>query len=1206
VYLKRLEVQGFKSFVTRTVFEFGPGITAVVGPNGSGKSNISDAIRWVLGEQSARVLRLRRAEDALYAGGGKRAPAGMAEASLCLDNTEGWLPIAYDEVVVTRRLHRSGDSEYLINRQRVRLRDVNDLFARARVGQNSYALMGQGLVDQVLSLRPEERRRLLEEAADVRRHQMRIEEAQGRLAATRENLAKVDLIIAEIAPRLGQLERAARRAQDHARLVEELAEAQNAWYSLQWQQRSEALVAARALYDQRNAEFTSALAEADQLDARLDAVLRRTAERQAEVTRLDEHLRELREQARAADQRRTLEAERLGFVQRRLDDLRAEIGDLSRERDDLSRALTDQNGDDLSGALSEARAAVETLVQELDAAQTTFGHARRSLADAERAQRRASSDLQEIDDAVSRLDREDSAAQQTAEQLDERRAAQLARLKQIGRESLELRRVTVTAAREVERADAARRDALDRLDKARDAASAASQTVEVLRNAVEEQTRRYAMLERLRDQTRGINRAAQVVLDAASDAERPERPRVVGLLADLLRVTPGMEQAIEAALADYLTAVVVERGRDAMLALDLLAERAAGRAVVAPLDAARAIPPLHLARERGVRGVASDFVRCDPQVRTLVDALLGRVIVVDDMEIGKVMLQRGMGTVVTVGGTVLRPVGAIVGGHAPADSSLFALERELESAAAEIERLLAEQEAHHATATALAARVREVEPWVQTAAERVARAEREYAQAHTRMLALRGHLAPVRGELSYIRTTLRQEDARRPMRAAERASLMLRRSRAELALRDARTAVQQARRAVDASAPHREALSARLTEARAAVSALERDHATRAERLRSRRTALERIEERIHARRREAEARIGEIDTVETDRLELGEALRSLTAQIEITEAALRAAREHLASTLRERAELEPEQSRKRAQVTELERHALAAENDVHRRAQDLDRLREEMIEEGFAFESDSSSGLAMHSLRRVDDSPLGPRRLEPVVTETIAVLDAAALQERVRSLRARVRNLGGVNTQAPREFDEAKQRHDFLSAQAADLCEAEIGLREAIAGLRGTIREQFRATFERVNLDFARYFKAFFGGGSAHLVLSEPEDEGESGIDIVARPPGKRLQSLTLLSGGERSMTAVALLFALLESNPAPFCVLDEVDAALDEANVNRFGQALKDLATRTQFVVITHNRGTIQSADTIYGVSMNTDGASSVLSLRLADVPE
>ncbi|MGH2586979.1 MAG: chromosome segregation protein SMC [Dehalococcoidia bacterium] len=1207
MYLKRLEIQGFKSFATRTVFEFGPGMTAVIGPNGSGKSNIADAVRWVLGEQNPRIMRLRRSEDALFAGGHKRAPAGLVEVSLWLDNTEGWLPVSYDEVVVTRRLHRSGDSEYLLNRNRVRLRDVTDLFLRAHVGQNSYALMGQGLVDQVLSLKPEERRALLEEAAEVRRYQVRIEEARDRLAATQDNLEKVDLIVSEIAPRLTQLERAARRAQEHGRLAEDLAEALNAWYGVQWRQREESLVAARAAYDQHNAEFVAASAEGDQLDSRVAAVRADSGRLRSEVEEATEKLRALREQARAAEQRTALDEERLGFVRRRLDELRAEVTDLDSERDDLRATLTgDGTADGGVDRVELARAALKQHEVDLAAAEHLAADARRALAEAEAAERREVAALRDLDERLARLDRQTASTEREAPSLLDRQTTLLARLKEIGRETLQLRRVTVLTAREVERADGGRAMAVHRLEEARDAVAAAGRTVVDLRHAVDEQTRRFALLEQIRDQFRRIDPGAETVLKAATDPAVDGRPTVLGLLGELLRVPKGMEAAIEAALAEHLSAVVVPHGRDAVAALRILYEAAGGRATLIPLDSLRPVPTLNLAKEKGVLGVAARFIRCDPRYRELVDTLLGRVVIVDDLETGRMMLKRGLNSVVTVDGVVLRAIGSITGGRNVVEGSRFSLEREIEEIPTEIDRLLGEQEQQAQHVEALKSRVLELEGALAAATEEVGRAERRYAQAHTEMLALRGRLAPVRGELQYVRSTLRETAARREQLAGQRAKLEQQVVRARTAQETARAATSGTRAGLREPIAQREALAARVAEARGALSALEQERASIDALRESRRTALARLEERINARRREAQARSTEIEAAVADRARLSAEAAALAERVAGGETALAPLRERLRSLAHELDELEPLQAGTRTRLGELERRSLTAENEVHRRAQDLERLREEMLEEGFIFEEpEPESAVPAGTLRPVVQTSTGARPLEAIVAERVAVVDATELQERVRSLRARIRTIGAVNPAAEVEYEEAKERHDFLTTQVADLREAETGLQEAIAELRHTIREQFRETFHRVNADFQNYFKTFFGGGNARLILTEPEDYGESGVDIVARPPGKRLQSLTLLSGGERSMTAVALLFALLESNPAPFCVLDEVDAALDEANVSRFGDALKELATRTQFVVITHNRGTIQAADTIYGVSMAADGVSSVLSLRLGDVP-
>ncbi|MGD9894240.1 MAG: hypothetical protein AB7U18_23385, partial [Dehalococcoidia bacterium] len=820
---------------------------------------------------------------------------------------------------------------------------------------------------------------------------------------------------------------------------------------------------------------------------------------------------------------------------------------------------------------------------------------------------RKASSVRELDERINRLGREAAAAQRDGPALIARRGTLLTKLKQIGHDTLQLRRVTVLAAREVEQADSQRSLAVRRLEDARDAVAAASRHAVDLRHAVDEQTRHFALLERMRDQFRGIDHGAQSVLTAAQDAGLAGRPSVLGLLGEKLRVSKGMEAAIEASLAEHLSAVIVPHARDAVSALRLLYESAGGRATIVPLDAVRTTPPLNPAKEKGVLGVASRFVKCEPQYRELVDTLLGRIVIVEDLDTGRMLLKRGLHTVVTVDGVVLRAIGSITGGRNVVEGSRFSLERELEDIPAEIDRLLSEQEQQEAAIAAAKRQLHERERTLAAANQEVSHAERRYAQAHTQMLALRGQLAPIRGELQYVRKALAQASTRADELVAERTALASRLTEARAALHAARQGAIAARAGLAEPASQRDALLGRIAEARGAIAALEQEQTSIAALRESRRAALAKIEERMTARRREAQARSTEVEAAVADRLRLDAEIASLAERGAAAEAALLPQQEQLTTLNRELAGLEPLYNQRRSRLADLERRALAAENDVHRRAQDLDRLREEMTEEGFLFEEpEPHEEVAAHLPRPAVLTGAGIRPLTAVVAERVAVLDPTELHERVRSLRARIRNLGAVNTAAQADYEETKERHDFLVTQLADLREAETGLQETIAELRHTIREQFRETFQKVNADFQTYFKTFFGGGNARLVLTEPEDYGESGVDIIARPPGKRLQSLTLLSGGERSMTAVALLFALLESNPAPFCVLDEVDAALDEANVNRFGDALKDLATRSQFVVITHNRGTIQAADTIYGVSMTNDGVSNILSLRLADVPE
>jgi chromosome segregation protein len=1225
VYLKRLEIQGFKSFPTRTVFEFGPGITAIIGPNGSGKSNVADALRWVLGEQNPRAMRLRKLDDALFAGGHKRPPAGFAEVSLWLDNSDRWLPVDYTEVVVTRRLHRSGEMDYLINRQRVRLRDITELFLKARLGQNSYALMGQGLVDQVLSLKPEERRALIEEAADVRRYRLRIEEAQDRLAATQENLEKVDLLVAEIAPRLAQLERQARRAHEHEVLTRELAEALRAWFASRRRAAEEALVAARAAYDQRNAAFAAAQAELDRLEERLTAVRARLAEERRAEQAARARLHEVEERARGIQQRLRLEEERLGFVLRRLEELEGEVGQLEAERAALREHAPDDGAEPDEAGLAALRETVRARQTELAAFDAARERERHQVGEAEQAVRRCRAQLRDAEERVTALERQLRRFEEEQAANGQRQRLLLGRLKDYGQRYLGRLRALYAAEDRALAAEQEREQARHAVAAARDEVAALEQAVQALTASVEEHRRRLLLLERMREHARGVDAGAQAVL---AQAEREGRPRVLGLLGEQVRVPRGLEVALEAALAEYISAVLVPEQRDAWAALQILAEAQNGRATLIPLDGLKPLPALNLASERGVVGVAARFVRCDPRLRDVVDTLLGRFIVVEDVETGRTLLRRGLGTVVTLDGIVLRPNGTITGGRAALGGGRFGIERELAEVPAQIEQALAAQrqrEAELGRARQRLAAARAVAADVDAAAEA---ARRELLRAREALFTERAGIAPLRADLRHLRETAAQGGRRVAELATELERAQARRTAAARALTEAERRLATLRERVDDTAVVRDALERALTEARGTLAALEREQAALAALHRSRRAALARLDERLAARRREAEARRQEIAVVEADCARLRGELASAAAARAQAEAELASPQERVRALEREIEELEPLAVQRRRALADLERACLNAESELHRRAQELERLREEMAAEGLVWEAapEGATGNGHHqpALGVLSPYPSGsplPRAGEGMgvrvgtahapladggTSATEVVADPAALAERIRALRARIRALGPVNAQAQADYAESKERHDFLVEQVRDLRAAEESLKQTLDELRGHVRERFRATFQRVGAEFQESFKAFFGGGNARLVLTEPEDYGESGVDIIARPPGKRLQSLSLLSGGERAMTAVALLFALLQANPAPFCVLDEVDAALDEANVGRFGEALKRLAERTQFIVITHNRLTIQAADTIYGVSMGRDGVSSVLSLRLADVPE
>ncbi len=1036
--LHRLELQGYKSFADRTEFLFPTGITAIVGPNGSGKSNIADAIRWALGEQSLRLLRGKTTEDMIYSGGGRRPRAGMAQVLLTLDNGDGWLPLEFSEVTIGRRAYRSGESEYLLNGNRVRLRDLNDLLAESGLAQRTYTVIGQGLVDLALSLQPQERRALFEEAAGISVYRARREESEAQLEETARNLDRVRDLLAEIAPRLKRLEEQLARFQEYERTAGYLKQLQRAWYGYQWGQAQEAL--------------------------RLALERTRTAE---------EVLNARRAEAEAAAARRADLRQRQAELRNRLRDAYRRVADLHEQMDAAQREIS---------ALSER---VRLLA------------ARREEIGAELEPLRAQEQAQE-----ERV----RAARAAEEELRGRLEAQERRVAELERELAALRRAVREQTTRQEQLEAdlrARRARREKLEKTLAETRAAEARLEA----------EQELLSRLRQEMAGLTEGTRRVLQA-------ELPGVVGLLGQMLRVPPEWEPAVEAALGAYLQAVVVRDWETVRQVCRLLGKDA--RAILLPLESAEArLAAPGQALEGGARP-AAEVVALEPSaespaLRALLDRLLGPVWLVDDLETARALAPAlpHSGRCATRAGEVVAADGTVtVGGGG---GGLLAQERALREFPSRLEAVRRERETLEAELARLSQAIAEGEAQLQEARA-----------------------------------------------AAEEASSRL--TQAEAPLAQARTDLALARQALE----NQRALT---TREQAALERIRREMETRRARL-----------EELAAEQKAAEARLERLRH-ETARHE--EAIRQ-------TRALIGPAEEELNRLTPEADAAEALERQFAARIRQAEEQWNAARLEVARAQDRITRLQERIQED----------------LGLVDLEIRGPVRLQqPLPLESLVtalpVVETLpeGLEEEIARLKARLRQLGPINPNAPQEYAEVSERYRFLSEQVADLEAASARLRDVIADLDRMMEQAFRETFEAVAAAFEENFTRLFNGGSAHLELTDPDDLAHTGVEIIARPPGKRTQSLALLSGGERALTAVALIFAILKVRPTPFCVLDEVDAMLDEANVIRFRSLLEELSERTQFIVITHNRGTVEAADTVYGVSMGPDGVSQVVSLRLEE---
>jgi chromosome segregation protein len=1198
VYLKRLELQGFKSFHQKTLFEFGPGITSVVGPNGSGKSNVAESLRWVLGEQQSRNVRARRLEDVIFSGSSQKAAVGMAEVSITLDNSEGWLPVDYSEVVVTRRAYRSGESEYLINKSKVRLRDVLDLFLRAQVGQNSYAFMGQGLVEEVLVMRPEERRRLLEEAADVRLLRTRLDEARDRLAATRENLERVNLLLEEIGPRLRQLERQASRAAEHSRLAAELQETLRELYSRLWQEAQETLTRAQAGLDQKQQEMVVSQNDVRACDEGLAALSVAVEERERELADRRTRQRELADRVHALEQRMTYDAERLDALTRRRAEVEAELQSLRDERSDLQLNVTQaqERGGTIVPEIAAAKSLIETRRQEMNALEQEYAGLRRRIAEGEDRLERATRGAEEVAAALARIGDDERRVQTESVDRTARRRELIQALKAVGQEyEAHLQRLEELETEVVE-AEQERHGLASMVEGSHEAVQRLEREALQVEAHLGQLRAQEAMLLSLQSAQDGVDSGARFLLGEDDASQRRQAVEgLVGLVQDIVRVPPGLERAIEAALAENVQALVFENLAAALNAIDALEQREAGRAIIFPLDTIRSSPPLNLMREKGIIGVAARLVRCDNRFRPLVDALLGRVIIVETVSLAQQVLRRGLGSVVSMDGVLLRPNGALAGGISRAAVQSFSRQRELEELPGQIERL---EEQKRDIDVALR-RERDVYNGSYEALERLEPRVHELREERSRrqngVIENRGRLIMLRSEALTLWADLARDDDAADW-PARRARLTADRQRFEEEVRQISEALEQDREALNALSPRRGGAIDAVSEAAAAHADLEGEARSLTRQLELVTAGLARAEERLRVREASLPAIDAELAALNErsdggtgDLASAREELTGLQGEMEPAEGEL----SHLVS--RERA-MREQLNAARARLLDAERAQLEAEAAVKLHQDEIEALRDSIAAEGFRAEG--------NRVLPLEGTPLLEQQARMPPIRGAAEVDVETLRGRVAELRREIRGMGPVNEQAETDYGESKERFDFLQGQVDDLTGSQETLMAAIDELESNIRERLKTTFSVVDREFRRYFEAFFNGGQAHLALTLPDDFANTGIDIIAQPPGKRVNTLAMLSGGERALTALALLLSLLEAHPSPICVLDEVDAALDETNVGRFVEALRALEKKTQFIVITHNPRTIEAADSIYGVSMGADNTSRILSLRLDDL--
>ena len=1189
--LKSLELLGYKTFASRTLFEFAGAVTCVVGPNGSGKSNIADSLRWVLGEQSYTLLRGKRTEDMIFSGSEQRPRAGMASATVVFDNSDGWLPIDFSEVAITRRAYRDGENEYLVNGQRVRLKDVSEMLAQSGLAERTYTIIGQGVVDAALALKPEERRRLFEEAAGIGLHRTRREEALRRLDTTRRNLDRVKDILAELQPRLRSLERQARRSLEYDKVKEDLRVLLRQWYGYHWHATQKELASARALARTKERELQTARQEqavlAQQLDVLREQILGlRTTLNELHRQQAGLHSRreELSRQLAVADERIRSSQEQAQALEGEFSRLEEDLA-LQKERLESARLAVGQQ----ESEIAEARSQAETAARGLEARQVE----RRAKEASLKALRQTLASLQARRDTM--LTRQE----ETASQLEGQRKA--LESSQQALSSLEANRVQ--AQERYQRARQALSDAETASRRAEaDLTGLRKQIADVdasRKSVLDERSTLQATIARLQTQIEVLEQAeaslsgyaggAQVLLSAA---RQKRLPGARGALSAYLEVPPELEIAVAAALGEYLDALVLDKGASDEAALDLLASQSA-RGVILPLDRAAPGKRLHAPGE-GVVGVAADLVKSGPDVTSLVDVLLGSTLIVNDRAAARRVLigqQPGV-RAVTLRGEVFYANGPVVGGMDSRPASLSRPRQKKELVAS-----LAQAEAQAGSAQAKLAEYDErlttqrQEDGRLDAALRLSRQQEDQARKSFNRETV---------ELEQIsqRVTWQMEQERNIQAGIGRMENTLANLAADLGkLGDeilvAEDAVRVAAAAMDDV--DLDEYQSRLTYWNALVEANRRSLTDAQRRLKEQQELFERAASALTSARSRQQVLQDSLAKVDADRAAWRQAEGVVSAQIVALRQQSEPAEQELEGAESRQTEQQAIEAAARQALT-LAEHTHAQAHLGQSRAQEaLDNLRQR-IQDDF--------GLVAFDYVEDISGPT-PLPLDGMVEQLPRITQLAPeIEENLKQQRALLRRIGPINPEAQAEYREVKERFGFMTAQVADLEQAETDVRRVISELDEMMERELLRTFEAVSEEFSLLFTRLFGGGSAHLKLTNSDDVTNTGVDIEARLPGRRVQGLSLLSGGERSLTAAALIFALIKISPTPFCVLDEVDAMLDEANVGRFRDLLRELSQTTQFIVVTHNRNTVQDADVIYGITMGRDSSSQVISLKMDEV--
>ena len=1177
--LKELEIQGFKSFPDKTKITIGEGITGVVGPNGSGKSNISDSIRWVLGETSSKQLRgSGKMEDVIFGGTQSRGAMGFASVALTIDNSDHGLDMDADEVTIGRRYYRSGESEYSINGQNVRLKDVYELLLDTGIGRDGYAIVGQGRIAEIVGAKSAERREIFEEASGIAKYRYRKNEAERRLEAAEGNLERLRDILGELEKRVGPLKRDSEKAQQFL----ELSERRKSLEVTLW---VDAIRRANDTVRDQQRKFEAAQADYERLSRQLDEFDEKSAALREEAQQLVLQVEQANADIRAVTEANAGSESEIAVLKNESEHSRFRIDEATGE---LERA--GQGRQSIETEAAGHKAAIEKLHGEVAALDARVEELRAELRALEEKAAASGQRRDVIDAAIARLQDTATAAKVRAASAQSAKEAAAQRLDEAKQQAVELENSAAAAEEEKRRAERRLKDAEDavtrndnikaglklKLESRRRQQAEAADALQKADKERSNTSQRIHILEDLERNMDGYQQSVKAVMRAA--AGRRLRG-IIGPVAGILTVEKGYETAIETALGFALQNIVVEDQGCARAAIGFLRDERAGRATFLPLDTVQG--SRFTGRLTGTAEVAADLVKCDPRYQHIIDNLLGRIIVVEDLsEASTVAKNLGYrNRIVTVDGQVINAGGSFTGGSTARSVGVFSRKQELDELRTRLVKLEKkradaekELEARKAEVDNLTAQLSGAEAEGMNASSERLRASLELDRLTAAVAQHEENTRSLAAEIEAQQAAVTQNET-----ACAEAEAAQGKAEAELNTYNAELA--ELGESTGSLTAERERITNELSENQMQRLANEKDiglHEAALEGLQSRTGEAEARARELNAAIEAAKAKIeaNALKIAEIERIR-GENKGKIAAAEETIRTANAARMEKEAAVARlgqENRALTDERERMSGEMARLAERRTAAENELN----------------------DTNTKLW-------EEYQLTAGEAKDLCVEFESLTE---LRRSVAEVRGKIRGLGNVNVGAIEEYKEVKERYDFLKAQVTDVEKAKSELTRMIAELCSEMEELFTTSFKQINTHFQQIFKELFGGGHARLYLSDESNVLESGIEIEVSPPGKVIKNLSALSGGEQALVAISIYFAILNVNPAPFCFLDEIEAALDDVNVARYAQYLRRMTDHTQFIVITHRRGTMEAADVLYGVTMQEDGVSKILRLDLDKV--